>query len=621
MATQANVAGRTLSVGRITLDLQRTRLLLDGMPVELRPQSFAVLRLLVERRDELVSRQELLTEVWRDKIVTDDSLVQCLVDIRRALSDHKRQMVLTLPGRGYLLQSEFVSDSVPPVRRSRKLLRHAHVGAGLSVVVLTVILAIQFWDKPLPASGIQAQASIAVLPFADMTEAQDKKFLAEGIAEEILNKLGSSSDLRVIARTSSFAFDGNVTDLATIANKLAVSHVLEGSVRQGNDRLRITVQLIDAADSRRLWSQTYDRPMGDILAVETDVARSVAGALKVSLSPGDDTNPGADPYAHALIIQARSQLALMDNDGNVRAQRLLRQALDIEPDNVAALVALARAVFQGRRAAGSESFQTAWNDSIELTNRALSLDPDHAVAVAQRGWAELHYYQDYPAAARSFERALELDANNSEVMRLASNAMLVFDRPDAGVKLGRFAIERDPLCVLCHIFLSLSATVAGDIDAAEDAARRILTFRPDYDPAHERLGDVLLTKGEPAAALAAFEARVTEHAGLLMSKAVAHYRLGQMQEFDELRQRLIQRYGDIRPSSVAQVEAVAGNIDAAFAWLDRHLAQPKSIRGVNYHSPFYNNLHDDPRWNRYRRQFGISPEQLAQINFQPTIPF
>jgi len=610
-----------LSIGRITLDCERGQLHLDGEVVALRPQSFKVLRILIENRDRLVPRERLLRDVWQDRIVTDDSLVQCLVDIRRALSGIDSRVVLTLPGRGYLFQSDRVAGNKHRLG-AFALQPRARIAAAFATMVVALVLVLRspLITGPVPVSQAN-RPSIAVLPFVDLTEGQDKRFLAEGLSEEILNQLAASDDLKVIARTSSFSFRGDDTDLETIAEKLAVSHILEGSIRQSDDRLRVSVQLIDTTDNSNRWSQTYDRSLGDILDVQLDIAQSVAGALNTVLDQRDNYDQGANPYAHALVIQAQSELRLRDRESNAHVQRLLRHALEIDPDNVSALAVLAVAVRQSGHPRGSDAYHAAWRQSIGLTNRALALNPDHPSAVAQRGWIELYYYKDYFAAARSIERAVALDATNPEVIRLATNALMVFGQPRYATRLGQHMIDRDPLCITCQGFQVMTAAHSGDFELAEKTARRLLELNPDYLPGYELLGNVLLSKGEPAAALRVFQNRTDENAGILFSKAVAHYQLGQLDEFARLRQRLIDLHKKSNPSYIAQLEAFSGNIDAAFAWLDKQLDKPRWARSVNYRSEYYENLRDDPRWDEYLTEFGVSPEQLARIDFSPTLPF
>jgi TolB-like protein/cytochrome c-type biogenesis protein CcmH/NrfG len=562
-----------------------------------------------------------MREVWQGRVVTDDSLVQCLVDIRRALSGIDREVVLTRPNRGYLLQSDKVALSKQsPVKR---VFQHRILAtAALAVIAIVTTFALRTQDEAPSLIEPLLSPSIAVLPFVDLTEQQDKRFLAEGLADEILNRLAATDGLKVISRTSSFSLGNDNTDIRAIAEKLSVSHVLEGSVRQGDDRLRISVQLIDTADSSHLWSETYDRPFGDILDVQLDIARSVANALNTTLQKNAALDEGTNPYAHALVIQAKALLQLRDKESSEHAARLLQDALEINPNSVTALSVLARAVRQSAPPRDSAEYHAAWLHSIELTNQALRKDPNHPYAVAQLGWIELYYYKDYAAAARSIERAVSLDPTHPEVLRLTINALLVYGQPSRSIELSHYVIDQDPLCVSCLGFLSMTAGSAGDVALAESTIRRMLELDPTNAFAAEFLGDVLLSKGNPSAALMQFEQiGNVDRADILLARAVAHYQLEEMEQFARLRKRLIELHGETRPSYVARLEAYAGNIDEAFAWLDKQLAKPSWSRLVNYRSSYYANLHGDPRWNDYLTEYGVSPAQIAAIDFRPPLPF
>jgi TolB-like protein/DNA-binding winged helix-turn-helix (wHTH) protein len=301
-------ANCSYSFGEYTLDLKRGALLRNGANVKLRPKSFAVLRLLIERHGQLVTKDELLKAVWGRVVVTDGAICQCLIDIRRALGDESQQIVRTVPRRGYIFDSHVVesedaapadSEEAPPAAslqtHGRQFLRR---GFLLSATVAALIVLTIGWSvwwgvntrlsdavALLHASVLQApRNSIAVLPFVDLSPEQDQQYFSDGVSEEILNLLAQTPDLQVVARTSSFSFKGRNVDIAEIAAKLDVAHVLEGSVRKSGNRLRVTAQLVDGASSAHLWSETYERELQDAFAVQSEIAARITEALKVTLT-------------------------------------------------------------------------------------------------------------------------------------------------------------------------------------------------------------------------------------------------------------------------------------------------------------------------------------------------
>jgi len=267
IASLPDAEHRRYCFGQFILDVDRGSLLWEGKDIPLRPKCFEVLSYLVEHPGVLISKGKLLAAVWGDVVVTEDSLTQCLIQIRRALGDRSKTIVKTVPRRGYLfdvpveLHEPLVESSAPtarqPVLQNRKPSRWS-VGAA-SVLALAIVVT--WWSSRTPESGhavIGPPAlpnSIAVLPFADMSPGHDQEYFADGLSEEVLNLLAQIPELLVIARTSSFSFKGQQQDIETIAQKLNVANILEGSVRKDGDTIRITAQLVSASNSAHLWSK------------------------------------------------------------------------------------------------------------------------------------------------------------------------------------------------------------------------------------------------------------------------------------------------------------------------------------------------------------------------------
>src|SRR5688572_1103419 len=300
VATGPSVSPHRYSFGEFTLDLERGALLRRGVDVELRPKSFEVLRVLVERHGRLVTKQELLDAVWGRVVVTEGSVAKCLIEIRRAIDDRSQKLIRTVPRRGYIFDGPVTvgdGDARAPTLTAAVATRRPHVdairrwtlGAALAVAVIIAaswaVVALRGEVAPPGASETrQARApSVAVLPFADMSAEGEYEYLADGIAEEILNLLAKAPSVTVIARSSSFAFKGRNADIATIAGTLNVTHVLEGSLRRSGNQVRITARFVDAKTSAELWTATYDREIDDVFAVQSDIAAAVAGALRGTL--------------------------------------------------------------------------------------------------------------------------------------------------------------------------------------------------------------------------------------------------------------------------------------------------------------------------------------------------
>ncbi len=248
-----------------------------GLEIPLRAQSFAVLRYLAERPGAVVGKEELSVAVWNGAAVTDDSLVQCVRDIRRVLRDENQTLLKTVPRRGYRLDPPPENEAPSPRPAVRGLVRPGIVAV---VAALAIALAGAIWTRGNPGNPAPAQpASIAVLPFDDMSAGGDLAYLGDGVAEDIIAMLARSPDVLVIARNSSFAYADQPVDVRRIGAELGVGYVLEGSVRREGDRLRIIAQLDDAKTGEHVWAERYDRAGTDPAALQDEVTGQILASL------------------------------------------------------------------------------------------------------------------------------------------------------------------------------------------------------------------------------------------------------------------------------------------------------------------------------------------------------
>ncbi|HET9446880.1 MAG TPA: winged helix-turn-helix domain-containing protein, partial [Steroidobacteraceae bacterium] len=290
----ASQAHRVYEFGEFRLDALRRVLSsrVDDQPLQVTGKIFDTLLFFVERSGQLLDKRTLMEALWPNVIVEESNLTQTIHTLRRVLGERPddHRFIVTVPGRGYRFVAD-VATVTPeePQQPSRQLPKRKPLAAAAAALVV-VCVGVAFWllqasGRPTGSASANAQPlSIAVLPFVDMSEAQDQAYFAEGLSEEILNVLAQSTTLRVTARTSSFSFKGRNVDIPTIAGTLNATHVLEGSVRKSGDRVRVTAQLVEGASSVHLWSQTYDRDVTDVFGVQDEIAAAVAESLQVRLT-------------------------------------------------------------------------------------------------------------------------------------------------------------------------------------------------------------------------------------------------------------------------------------------------------------------------------------------------
>jgi TolB-like protein/Tfp pilus assembly protein PilF len=463
-------------------------------------------------------------------------------------------------------------------------------------------------------------ASIAVLPFVNRSASAEDEYFSDGLADELLNVLAKIKGLRVAARTSSFQFKAAKEDIAAIGQKLNVATVLEGSVRKAGNRIRVSVHLVKVPDGYHLWSETYDRTLEDIFAVQDDIAQSVVKELRTTLL-GEEADSdasgraraevaqaakgrGTDPEAHRLYLLARHLVARFSRTEIAKAIEYLKHALALDPGFALAWTELGRAhlleAYLGWVPAG-EGYERA----REAVAHALSLDPELAEAHARMGRIQMSYDWDWHRAEASFARALELAPEN--VVVLHGIGVLAHSRGqlEEAIATYRRALERDPLSGPIHADLGRALHAADRLVEAEEAFRKALELSPESRlAAHAGLALVLLSQGREEDALA--EA-IQEEQGLagLWAQAIIYHKMGRAARSDEALRDLIGKGAGDCAREIAEVYAARGEPHLAFRWLDRAFERRSQGAPDWRTSPNLRPLHGDPRWGAFLKKTGL----------------
>lgn len=460
--------------------------------------------------------------------------------------------------------------------------------------------------------------SIAVLPFVNISADKDQEYFSDGLSEELLNLLAKIPALRVIARTSAFSYKGKDIDIADVSRQLNVDNLLSGSVRKAGTKVRITAKLIRANDSAHIWAETYERTLDDIFRIQDEIAAAVVAQLKVKLLGEFPSSQQTDPRAYALFLQARELARQYDADAFERSIDLNKQALVIAPDYAAAWANLAEGyIWLTNRALLdiNDGFALA----REAANKALTLDPDHALAFASLGRIAMVHDRDLANAAQHLERALKLDPSNPQIIRAAATLLTNLVRLDEAIRLLEYAAARDPVNSDVHTNLALAYYYAGRAEAAIASYRTALSLSPEAFGLQSFLGSALLSNGEPVAALTTMQ-REPNEAWRLVGEATAYHALNQAAESDAKLAELIKKYGDEWTYNIAYVLAYRGEIDRAFEWLDMALQRNDPALSEIAPAPEFANLRSDPRWLPFLETIGKSPRQLAAVRFKVTRP-
>jgi adenylate cyclase len=521
------------------------------------------------------------------------------------------------------LYSDEVGNPQLPKKLEAVKKHHAHVrwaAVAIGLLVLGAIVAAFMIVSRRPTTSLTAipEKSIAVLPFVDMSEDKANEYFSDGISEELLNLLAKIPQLRVTARTSSFAFKGKETGIPEIARTLHVTHVLEGSVRKAGNSVRITAQLIKAGTDTHLWSQTYDRKLDDIFAIQDEIAADVVKQLKVTLLGAAPKARTTDPEAYALYLQAVQLGRPFTAEAFQQSDALYRKVLAIDPRYAPAWYGLARN-FGNETGQGLLPGKEGFAQAREAAVKALAIDPDYAPAHAQLGWIAMYGDNDLAGAALHLERALALEPADLSVLTTSATLLQSLGRLDEALALEEAAVRRDPVNVTALFNLGYHQRMAGRLDAAIASFRTVLSLSPSNGGAHCQLGVALLLKGDAKGALAEIEQETSEIYKMI-GLPMAYHALGRKADSDAALAALTAKYEKDAPCNIASVYAFRGEADKAFAWLDKAVEYGDPGISEIVTDNLFDKIHANPRWLPFLRKVGKAPEQLAKIEFKVTLP-
>jgi serine/threonine protein kinase/tetratricopeptide (TPR) repeat protein len=510
----------------------------------------------------------------------------------------------------------------PPPRRVTPSSRRAWMGIS---IVIALLAAGGWWlvhnrsssppidsaltpTTPSPESVATQPGppSIAVLPFVNMSDDPENEYFSDGLSEELLNALARIEGLRVAARTSSFRFKGETGDITEIGRQLKVGTLLEGSVRKAGNRLRITAQLIDTANGFHLWSETYDRELEDIFAVQDDIAGAVVEALRVTLLGSTTVVPDSrskNVAAYNLYLKGRYLSQRQGREDWNKAVEHYEAALALDQNYALAWAGLAQVL----QSLGGQSYRPLDEAVVEAraaVDRALEIDKNLV-----EGWVTLSSIReendwDWAGADEAIQKARELDPRNPEVLRRLASQLGAHGRLEESIKLNRQTVELDPLNPRYYQSLSFHLLAAGHLEEALAARETILELNPDRTATHYRMGSIRLAMSQPEAALEEVKLEI-EPFWRLVGLAITHHALGNMDEAQAALLELLETHAKDGAFQIAEVYSCWGETDEAFEWLQRAYEQrDPGLTDVKITRTLVN-LHDDPRWPVFLEKMGL----------------
>ncbi len=617
------------------LDTANHLLWRNGDRVALAPKAFDVLAYLVEHAGRVVTQDEILEALWSETYVNPEVLRKYILEIRRALGDRPNnpEFIETLPKRGYQFIAAVTDESTaerPDVLTShateeqgtekndgpailsgkRRLWKLALVPVLLLVLLAAVMVGYHLVrQKRRNSVPIATAASIAVLPFADMSAAKDHEYFSDGLAEQLIDDLAKVSGLKVIGRSSAFQFKGKSEDVRDVGRTLGVANVLEGSVRREGNHVRITAELIKADDGFQLWSQTYDREIKDIFAVQDEIARAVTQALQVKLLGGNgrpvaSNLHSANPEAYQAYLQAEYFSGRGPSKEDLgKALAYADTAIKLD-EKFAPTWALRGSVQNMMAESGLIDPTKGFRNARDDAERAIALDPTLASAYLALAATQISCDWEWDAANMSITKATALEPGSVEVLRMSSYLSRILGNLDQAIKHYEEAVALDPLLVNSYSGLGYLLYAAGRYEEAQAALQEALDLNPQATYVHLTLDKILIAEGKPQQALANIEKEPIEWAKFT-GHALAYHALGREQDSNAALAALIAKYHTLAPYQIAQVYAYRGQSDKSFEWLERAYEQRDPGLPEIKSNPLFKNLHHDSRYKELLKKMHL----------------
>ena len=600
--------------------------------VPIPPKPYDMLRYLVENPGRLVTQDEFLAKLWPEIYVNPELIRKYILDIRKILGDRpdKPEFIETVTKRGYRFIASVVDeDATTPTNpttieegvqmetipsrpegspRKRSLWKLV-LSPVLAVVVAAAIgreLRVTRTDRTVPSSN---DTSIAVLPFADMSPGKDQEYFSDGLAEQLIHELAKEPGLKVVGRSSAFQFKGRNEDLRAVGRKLGVANVLEGSVRRDGNHLRITAELIKADDGFQLWSQTYDREISDVFAVQDEISRSATEALQLKLLGSSSqavpsTVRSANPEAYQTYLQA-SYFTGRGTGKEDLGKALAYSDAAIKLDDKYAPTWALRASVQNMMAQyGLTEVSEGYRKARDDAERAIALDPTSASAYLALAQTQIFYDWDWDAANTCLTKAAVLEPSNAEVFSIHSHLSVVLGNLDEAIKLAEQAVALEPLRANSHLSLGYMLFLSGRYHEARAELQKALDLNPQAARVHVSLAKIFIAEGKPQLALAEIEKEPSGW-GKLTGQVLVYRALGREQDSNTALAKLIGKHDTDSAYQIARAYAFRGESDRSFEWLERAYKQRDSGLPDIKTDPLLKNLRHDPRYTELLKKMRL----------------
>ena len=631
-----------------TLDLTRGCLLRGGEPVHLRPQAFEVLKYLVEKRGRLISKDELIDEVWQGRAVTDGSLSKCIEEVREALGDDDKKYVQNVPRRGYIfdpgagerelgeaiqVRSEQIdvvrviveeeeetgdaavaarTTSTPGVAAARPglgsgIIRKMFLRSAAGLLILALAAGAAYYISrrgsggPTTAAGVK---SLAVLPFRPLLPGGRDEVLELGMADTLITRLSALGVVAVRPVSAVRRYTGLEQDAAQAGRELGVEAVLDGTVQRAGERVRVTARLVRVTDGGQLWSGQFDEKFTDIFGLQDAICSRVAGALALHLSGEEERRltkrHTSSAAAYELYLRGRYHLFKLMPTEVRKGGEFFQEAVNLDPAYALAYTGIADA-YRTLPITSDVAPNDAFPKAKEAVTKALELDDSLAEAHAISGWIKFWFDWDWAGSESEFRRAIDLNPNNADARRGYAHLLSNTGRHEEALREVARARELDPLSLITNTLQGQFLHSAGRDDEAVRSFERAFELDPNFWVAHVNLANVFIRKKMYGQALAQLAKAREQSRGNTHAISVTGHVLALSGErerargvLEELRRLSGERH--VPPYNLAVVHHGLGEREETLAWLERAYEERDVLLTFAAVDPKWDSLRGDPRF-------------------------
>jgi TolB-like protein/DNA-binding winged helix-turn-helix (wHTH) protein len=627
MPTRASIS-EVVQFGIFELDLRRADLRKQGMKVKLQEQPLRVLQLLIDNRGQIVTREQLRTHIWPANtfVEFDHGLYSAMARLREALGDSSEspRFIETVARRGYRFIAPVTSpgtiESTSALSETTGAKRHSFLRkavlsilAGLlgGALFLGIVLGLNIANSRdwLRQRSNPQVHSLAVLPLENLSGDPAQEYFADGMTDELITELAELGSIRVISRTSIMQYKEVHKSLRQIGKELSVDAVLEGSVSRSGQHVRITAQLIDVATDQHLWARTYDRDLEDVLLLQSEMSRAIAGEVRAKIADGVQPRAAkllrVDPEEQDMYLRARYHLSKGDEAEINKGIEYFRQAIARSPQDARNYAGLADSYL-----ALSDYYLSPANTLAQAKQaalRALQLDEDLAETHVSLGAIRFLYDWDWQQADREFARAVELNSNSSDAHLWRGVFLVQMGRTNEAIPEIQRAEAIDPLSLAVHVNAGWVYYVARRDEQALEEWRKILDLDAHFPVTHTSIWIAYLSLADMGDVLSSSPAG-SETDTLKMAALTGRYAVsGNREEAERLLSRLegISKHQYVCPYEMATAHAVLGDKEKAFGWLSKGLRERSACMADLKVDPRLDSLRSDPRFDEFLEKVGF----------------